>query len=135
MDCQNLKEGLCVFVWYPRVEMPPSPRSGSNQKVVPAARGGHGCTRLLPSCHRRKFSAPHPPKELSLHDPAPAHHSAASPASVPTAHLEAMGITPPEPGTLFNDMSGQNVTALYEEARGWKCFKPRARVGCVLAFI
>lgn len=60
MDCQNLKEGYCVLVWYPSVETTPSPRSGSDQKVVPAARGEHGHTRLLPSCHRRKFCAPPP---------------------------------------------------------------------------
>lgn len=36
----------------------------------------------------------------------------------PSAHLEAVEITPPEPVTLFNDMSGQNVTSLCEKAWG-----------------
>lgn len=80
-------------------------------------------------------SVPPQRSKVYTHDPAAAHHSAAWPASVPTPGLEAVGVTPPEPGTLFNDMSGQNVAALHEEARGWEGFKPGARLGCVLAFI
>lgn len=57
------------------------------------------------------------------------------PASVPAPHLEAVGVTPPEPGTLFNDTSGQNVAALHEEARGWRRLQPAARLGCALALI
>lgn len=126
VDWQNLKEGCCVVIWYPRGEMP--------RGLTGAARGGHGVGYTPPSPPPPP-TPPHPRSQVYTHDPPPAHHSAASPASVPAAHLEAVGITPPEPGTLFNDMSGQNVTALYEKARGWKCFKPRAGVGCVLTCI
>lgn len=72
---------------------------------------------------------------LYTHDPAPAHHPPPSLASVPSAHLEAAEISPPEPGTLFNDMSGQHVTNTVEETQGWNCFKPWTKVVCVFAFI
>lgn len=69
-----------------------------------------GGSSLTPSPSLRSY--------VYTHDPAPAHHSAASAASIPSAHLEAVEITPPEPVTLFNDMSGQNVTSLCEKAWG-----------------
>lgn len=113
--------------------------SGRHPALGPAAGGGHGPTGLLPSCHRRKFCPPSSPsptggakftrmiqQQLLILQP---------PASVPAPHLEAVGVTPPEPGTLFNDMSGQNVAAPHEEARGWRRFQPGARLGCALAFI
>lgn len=116
---------------------PPGIPGRRRERALGQAQRDSGYTRLLPSGHRRKFSDP-PPHPRGVKFTRMIQHQLIilQPGLLlsPSAHLEAVEITPPEPVTLFNDVSGQNVTSLYEKAWGG-CFKPQARDGCVLAFI
>lgn len=90
---------------------------------------------LLPSCHRRRLCDPE--GWVYTHGPAEAHHSHQPlPRSLlPVCRKSVAEITPPEPVTLFNDMSGQNVIALLENSgKGVRNALSQEPSSCAFAF-
>lgn len=65
-------------------------------------------------------------------------HPPSAPSLLPVLMQRAGEITPPEPATLFNDMSGQNVIALLKRQGGGNALSLELRVCvcmCVFAFM